>query len=175
MLDVSSTEENPFAPSEVGYASLTASDMPRQDFVDLDTKELRRLCTAAGVTRIFAWLWCLFLPGLFDSIGMLIFMLSRDDGVPDGQRWLYVFGLLLAGAVLFVVVAAIIGVFTRSSFGRLFGILSSILTIIYIVLAPVGVVALYYFIKSKPLFGPGRLPVSRLQAEYRYRRKHKIA
>ena len=48
-------EENPFAPSQVDYARGT--DMPRKDFVDMDTKEVRRLCTVAGVTRMFWWLW----------------------------------------------------------------------------------------------------------------------
>ena len=134
----------------------------RKDFTDIPFKQLKKLRNDSNSIR--ALMVLLFLPGCLGVIGGLVELVTphRDPQVAGG----------LAVFVFMGVTA--IGLMKRSQWGRVMAIISSILMLVLFPIGTiVGVLALGA-LNSKQLFGPARFDHRLLEAEFGYRKKHKI-
>jgi hypothetical protein len=151
--------QNPYSPP-------LATDSPafggNSQFSDLDDKALNKLyyrsCNVSGIA-------ILLLFGLVFLV-IAIAMPETDLGLPKP---------VFMGLALFYLIA-IIGMFMRTSWGRVMGIIVCILTLINIPLGTViGIVGLFAFIKAPNLFGSGRVLHKDLKTEFKLRKKARKA
>lgn len=134
----------------------------RNDFTDIPFKQLKKLRNDSNSIR--ALMVLLFLPGTFGVLGASV-ELANSKGDPKVAVGLAVF--------IFMGVAAI-GLMKRSQWGRVVAIITSILML---VLFPIGTIVgalALGALGSKQLFGPARLDHRLLEAEFKYRKKHKV-
>jgi hypothetical protein len=159
--DIAKTNmQNPYSPPLV-TESLAPVGNPQ--FGDLEDKALNKLyyrsCNVVGI-------------GVLLSFGVVLLAVAAAlpeadlGGLPK---------LVFMGLALFYMVA-IIGIFKRTSWGRIMGILVCILSLINIPLGTIiGAVGLFAFIKAPNLFGHGRVLHKDLKAEFKLRKKARKA
>jgi len=152
-------EQNPYSPPEV-IETLVPDGNPQ--FGELDDKAFNKLyyrsCNVSGIALLLSF-------GLIVLVGMI--------AVPQVELALP--KPVFMGLALFYLVA-IIGIFMRTSWGRIMGIIVCIFSLINVPLGTlIGVVGLFAFIKAPNLFGPERVRHKDLKTEFKLRKMAKKA
>jgi hypothetical protein len=150
---------NPYAPPQV-TDSLALGENPH--FSDLDDKAFKKLyyrsCNISGITLLLSF-------GLI-AIAAVIALPDADANLPKP---------VFIGLGLFYL-ASIIGLFKRTSWGRILGIIVCSLSLLSIPLGTIiGIMGLFAFIKAPNLFGSGRVLHKDLKAEFKLRKKWRKA
>jgi FtsH-binding integral membrane protein len=146
------TETDPYsAPQTDVYANRLITEKLQ----GLDFKQLKKLyyrsCNVNAIT---------FLVGLGFIVLAIVLVLPNADYEPIMK---YVF---VALAVFYSV--AVVGLFQRTSWGRILGIIVCIISLINIPLGTaVGVFGLFAFFGAPELFGPNRITHRELKSEFK--------
>lgn len=153
--------ENPYAaPLNSGALAL------RRDFPDIATPDLKRLRNDSHTLRAIVALIIL---------GICLMGIATITSLTSGTG----FGaleLLFVTGICGIQLVAMIGLIQRANWGRVFGFISAALMLIGFPIGTlIGILFLVSLVRSGRLFGPDRLRHKELEAEWRYRKKHKVA
>jgi len=148
-------EPNPYATPESDVAVEVNANA---SLSDLDFKKLKKLyyrsCNVNAITFLIGLALIFILVGLFQS---------RDQ--IDS-----LFLLMISGLVVFYVLA-IVGLYTRKSWGRILGIIVSVLSLINVPVGTlIGIFGLFAFIGSPQLFGENRFTHEALKTEFKWQK-----
>lgn len=148
------SEENPYSAPQAEAAPIISGNERLQG---LDFKELKKLyyrsCNVNAITGL------LILGELFLVIAMFV----PDLGA--GGR-----GILGAFAAFYLI--AVIGLFSRSSWGRVMGIVVCILSLISFPLGTlIGIFGLFAFFGAPQLFGNDRITHKEVKAEFKLQKR----
>lgn len=143
-------EQNPYsAPdSEVALSPAGETFLGGLDFDQLK-KLYHRSCNVNAITFLMA-LGMLLLSTLF-------LVPTTEEGIP---RWFIIAMIAFYGG-------AVVGLFKRTSWGRILGIVTSIISLVNVPLGTIiGIAGLFAFFGAPQLFGPDRLTHRELKAEF---------
>ena len=159
--------ENPYAAPVADPVNPEA--LQRRAFPEMDTKRLKQLRNDSHSIRTLA---VLLVIGIVAVLAILIFALSGDRstlGVAFPE-------LTIQAVILGVNLATVIGLFKRAIWGRVMGFITcGIMLIGFPIGTLIGVLCLIALARGGVLFGPDRLNHKELEAEWKYRKKAKIA
>lgn len=153
------SEQNPYAAPQTNVANPIIGD---EQFKSLDFKELKKLyyrsCNVSSITFLLV-LGLLFISTLFF--------------IPDfwqGQE-VQVFRYILIGITVFYTIT-IVGLFLRTSWGRIMGIIVCFMALINIPFGTIiGAFGLFAFFCAPQLFGSNRITHKALKTEFKLQKK----
>jgi hypothetical protein len=153
-------QNNPYATPQ-SDVSITPE---RNDFKDIPTEKLKKLRNDSHSIRIVC---ALIILGLVVTIVSLFVSKGQQMGIP---RLVFVLGS--EGFYL----VTLIGLIKRTNWGRIMGFIVGGLALLALPIGTlIGVLILVALGRSKELFGPDHLDHKSLEAEWKYRKKNKIA
>ncbi|MEM0896914.1 MAG: hypothetical protein AAGJ79_08500 [Verrucomicrobiota bacterium] len=151
------SETNPY---EAPQSDVAAPIPETYQFKDLDFKQLKKLyyrsCNVNGITGLLV-------------LGLIFIVIASfmPDIVAEGLQ------LVFIGLAVFYAVT-IFGLFKRTSWGRILGIIVCIISLINIPIGTlIGVLGLFAFFGAPELFGPDRVLHKDLKSEFKLRKKNK--
>src|ERR1035437_7369701 len=160
-------QNNPYAAPQ-SDVSIT---LERNDFKDIPTGKLKKLRNDShSIRAVYA---LLFIGVVVSIIGVVVTFFSLF--VSKGPE-MAIPGLpIVLGCGVFYLVT-LIGLMKRTAWGRVLGcILGGLALLAFPIGTLIGVLILVALGRSKELFGPDHLDHKSLEAEWKYRKKNKIA
>lgn len=159
--------ENPYAAPVADPVNPEA--LQRKAFPEMDTKRLKQLRNDSHSIRTLAVL--LVFSNLM--LAFLFFFTIAGDG---GTMGIGFPELAIQAVILGVNVATATGLFKRAVWGRVMGFITcGIMLIGFPIGTLIGILCLIALARGGVLFGPDRLSHKELGAEWKYRKKAKIA
>ena len=151
------SEQNPYTSPQ---AEVSQPAQGNAEFANLDFQSLKKLyhrsCNVNAIT---------FLLGLGLIFLLVASFLPSGEGEPS-LRFVFI-GLAVFYAI------AIFGLFNRSSWGRILGIIVCIISLINIPIGTlIGIFGLFAFFGSPQLFGAERVTHKALKAEFKLQKSH---
>jgi len=157
------SDDNPYAAPAVADASAHADEAGRRAFVELDTKELKRLRDASLNIRVLGGLWIL---GTTVYLVLGATTTTRASDVPLA-------GVLAVGAVMAV---AAVGALFRPVWGRPVGMVMCGVSLLGSPIGTlIGILGMIAFSRGVKLFGPNRWRHGAIIAEWKQRKRNKVA
>jgi thiol:disulfide interchange protein len=151
---------NSINPYSAPQSDISAPLVLDSQFGDLDAKSFNKLYYRSCNVTAFAVLLLVAIVFLATAI----FGPRYSNAIPK---------YALIGACVFYLITSI-GLFKRTSWGRIMGIIVSIISLISITLGTIiGIVGLFAFVKAPNLFGENKILHKDLKAEFKLRKKLK--
>ncbi len=149
-----------FNPYTAPKAAVVAADLPEEGLDRLDDKALKKLyyrsCNVTGLAVLLSL-------GVVVILGVLSLAGPRVEG-----------DILFLMVILAFYCITATGLFIRSSWGRILGIIVCSLSLISIPIGTlIGLMGLFAFFGAPQLFGPNRILHRDLKAEFKLRKKRR--
>ena len=151
------TTDNPY---QTPQTNSTATHSQNNEFSHLDFAKIKKLyhrsSNVGAITALLA----------IGSVALTALAITSVDYDAIGKV------IFIALAVFYAV--AVVGLYKRTSWGRILGIITSILSLINIPIGTIiGIAGLFAFFKSPELFGQNRLTHKDLKKEFKLRKNNK--
>lgn len=138
----------------------------RRAFLDIATPDLKRLRNDSHTIRAVVALIILGLA-LIGLVVMTAVFTGNGMGAPE---------LMVVSVICGLQAAVMIGLIQRATWGRIAGFISAALMLIGFPIGTlIGILFLISLGRGARLFGPDRLNHKELEAEWKYRKKNKVA
>jgi len=167
--------DNPYAAPAVAYAE----GVGRHAFVEMDTKELKKLRDASLCIRVLGLLWVAVAIFSFLIVaGMASMAMDRTTAIMAPQTMDRLAPIVISFCLVTGVLTGIASVcaLLRPVWGRPVGMVICCLSLIHFPIGTlIGIIGLIAFSRGVKLFGPNRWLHSAIIAEWQQRKRNKVA